>query len=85
MLPEITVTDPLHAAIVARALVDHARALLKEAGDIEQNIVSRLRLVRTARIALQLAEAVVPQTPNLSVEYPEDYDAQLLVWLHSMV
>lgn len=84
MVPAITVPDALHTGIVVRALVDHARHLINEAADPEQQIVTRRKLVNTARIALDLAHQLMTRVPNMPVEYPDDFDAEFLVWLKNM-
>lgn len=84
MVPSITITDEHHTGIVVRALVDHARHLINEASDPEQQIVTRRKLVGTARIALDLAHELMTRVPNMPVEYPDDFDAEFLVWLKNM-
>lgn len=84
MLPSITVPNSLHAAITVRSLVNHARDLIREAADHEQQIVTRRKLIHTARIALELAEELMAYVPNMPTEFPDEFDAELLVWLKNL-
>lgn len=85
MTPRIAVPDPLHAGITVRALVDHARQLINEASDPNQQIVARRKLVHTAGVALELANEILSYVPSMPTEFPEEFEAELLVWLKNLV
>lgn len=84
MIPRIAVEEPRDAGITTRALINYAQSLIHTAGEVADDI-TRQRLIRTARTALDLAEVLVSHVPNIPVEYPDDYDAEVLVYLRNLV
>lgn len=85
MVPTITVPNALHAGIIIRALVDQARKMINEASDPDQQTVTRRKLVHTAGISLDLAQSLLDYVPDMPTEFPEEFDAELLVWLKNLV
>lgn len=85
MVPRIAVPDPLCAGIAIRALMQHARQLLNAACDPEEQVVTRRKLAHTAGIALDLAKELIDYVPNMPTEFPDEFDAELVVWLKTLV